>query len=717
MEKEDREEKRSSLRDLAYIFFRRKWVITGVFLSTVIPVTIYTLSLPPIYEAKSRLLVKPGRENIYVAPVGSPEGTHPPIIVQRVAEIINSEIEIIKSRVLLGRVIEEIGITKLFPHMLPENSMAAHAKETIPAEAAVNQALHNLAAERVSNTDVIEVAFRSHDPDLSANFVDTLVNRYLERHLEVHQSGQAYSFFRNQADLLEQKLKTATRKLAEFKKKYSIVSLDQRKRLTLEKYTEVNAAIKDNDASIKGTQKKIDKLREELTEISENRYLRQDQTTDPPVISTLKQRLAQLELTKADLMDKYKPDNYKVVGVDRAIAKAREMLAAEEEEFHGTVSTGLSTTHQKLEGDLLLHQANLEELHSRKAELERQLVEYGQELQRLSRLEPELQALERAASINEQNYKLYITKFEESRVSDAMDAAKMVSVNVLEPAVPPLGPVRINTVLNIFVSMCIGGIAGLGLAFLIEYFDHTFKTPQDVKDNLNLVVLGAIEELLQKEREDVEALAVSPKPPPNYQILKGNIMTHCKDKRINMLSVSSPTPQEGCSRVALNLAAALTKDHGHRVLLVDANLRHPYLHAAFNLTSSPGFSDIILEEVNIDEALKQSVIPNLSILTAGSTPPNPMLIFESERLADLIEALKEKFDWIIFDCAPINVYPDSTVLASRLDGVVLVIQAENRRAEVAIQAKERLEQAGAKILGAVLNRRRYIIPEIIYRKL
>jgi len=94
-----------------------------------------------------------------------------------------------------------------------------------------------------------------------------------------------------------------------------------------------------------------------------------------------------------------------------------------------------------------------------------------------------------------------------------------------------------------------------------------------------------------------------------------------------------------------------------------------------------------------------------------------MVIFESPKLADLIEVLRKEFDWIIFDCAPINLYPDSTVLAPRVDGVVLVIQAENKRAEVAIQAKEHLEQAGAKILGAVLNRRRYIIPEIVYRRL
>lgn len=251
----------------------------------------------------------------------------------------------------------------------------------------------------------------------------------------------------------------------------------------------------------------------------------------------------------------------------------------------------------------------------------------------------------------------------------------------------------------------------------LEYFDHTFKVPEDIKDNLKVPVLGTIEDVPDEEREDLETLAISPEARPHYEILKSNIMMHAKEKGIKTLSICSPAAKEGSSTVALNLAASLTKDHGSRVVLVDANLRHPFLHSRFNLPTTPGFSDVIHEGTNVHEAIKQSVIPNLFVLTSGISPPNPMVIFESPKFAHLIEVLRREFDWIVFDCAPINIYPDSAVLASRLDGVILVIQAENKRAEVAIQAKEHLEQAGAKILGAVLNRRRHIIPEMVYRRL
>jgi capsular exopolysaccharide synthesis family protein len=718
MDKEHTQEERSSLRDLALILFRRKWVIIGALLSVAIPVTIYTFSVPAAYEASSRLLIKPGRENIYVAPVGDPVGQRPPTIIQRVSEVINSEIEILRSRVLIRRVVEQLRVAKLLPNSLPEDSMAAHAEDekSLPIEFAVDRALEGLSVGRVKGTDVIHVAFRSPDPDTSFNFVTTLTDFYLERHVEVHQNERSYDFFKAQSNQLEQELRAAARRLAAFRKKYGIVSFDQLKELIVEKYTDLDAEKKNNDMAMTVTQTRIDKLRQDLTEISENRYKSQSENTDPLVISVLKENLALLELEKVALAHKYKPENHDVVRTDDTIAKVREMLAAEQDEFHGAVVTGLSTAYQQTERELLVQETELEAYHSKGVGIESQLIEYGKKLERLGRLEPELRALERGVSVTEQNFKLYLTKFEESRVSDAMDAAKMVSVNILEPATVPLHPVPVNKALNFFVSLCIGGVAGLGLAFLLEYFDHSFKVPEDIKDNLKVALLGTIGDLPKKETGDLVTLAAGPAP-LHYQILKSNVMMYAGEKAIKTLSLCSPTLGEGSSTVALNLAVALAKDSGDRVVLVDANLRQPVVHTICNLSVSPGFSEVINEGTNIHEAMKQSVIPNLSVLTSGASPPNPMVIFESPKLNDMVEVLKSEFDWIIFDSAPIDIYPDTTVLARQLDGVALVIQAENMGAEVAIRAKELLEQAGAKILGAVLNRRRQIIPEKIYKRL
>jgi len=712
-----RQEKRSSLRDLAYVVFRRKWVILGTLLATFVPATIYTLTIPSVYEAKSHLLVKPGRENIYVSPVGSPEGTHPPTIVQRVAEVINSEIQILKSRVLIRRAIEETGIEELFPGGLSGDSRTAHAEASVPVEGVVDRALKSLSAQRLADSDVIEVVFRSHDPRIAADFLTKLLDLYLQRHVEVHRSGQSYDFFKGQSDQLEEKLRTADRRLSDFKKKYSIVSFDQLKKSTLEQYMATQAAKRENEAEIISVEEQLARLKEELAKIAKHRTVGQDESSDPPVISDLKRQLAALELDKARLMYQYKPNNYKVIQNKEAIAKVKEMLEGEEKKFHGSVRTGLSAIYENLEGQILANESRLVAFKSKQPEIEKRLIEYSQELERLGRLAPELQALERAVAVNEQNYRLYLTKFEESRISDAMDAARLVSVSILEPPTAPLGPLGVNRTLNLFLSLCLGGAAGLGLAFLIDYFDQSFKIPEDVEDNLKAPLLGTVNDLPDKETQDLQTLASQSAPPPHYEILKNNMIMKAQVKGMKVLSVFSPAPKEGASTIALNLASALTKDKGCRVLLVDANLRHPIVHSTFNLASSPGLVEVIHEGLDIHKAVRESVIPNLFLLTSGESPANPVVIFKSEKWVDLLEVLRKKFHWVILDGAPINLYPDATILAPRVDGAVLVIEAENKRAEIAIQAKEHLEEAGAKVLGAVLNRRRHVIPEMVYRRL
>ena len=711
-------EKRSSLRDLAYIFFRRKWIILGVLLATVIPVTIYSFQIRSVYEATSSLLVKPGKENIYVAPVGGPEGSAPPTIVQRVREVIQTEIEILKSRVVMKRTIEQIGVSELMSATAPDGSRTAHADTVGPSlETFVDRMLTRLSVEQVEGADAIQVGFKSPDPELSARFINTLIDIYLERHLEVHHSGKSYAFFRTQANQLEEKLKAASRRLAEFKKKYSITSFNQRKSLVLERYMETLAEKQKNDTRIKTTQETIERLQDSLNELPEHGYAFQEQFSDPPIISSLKQELAGLEVEKAELSHKFKPNNHQIVNLERRIDKIKEMLAEEEEKFHGTITNRTSPIREKLTGQIIEKKADLEALTKAAVELETQLIDYGQELERLGRLEPQLKSLERAVSVNESNYRLYLTKFEESRVSDAMDAAKIVSVSVLEPAVVPLKPLPIRRELNILVSLCVGLAAGLALAFLFEYFDHTLKLPEDVADNLAIPTLGAIGELPDAEKPDLQALAVSPKPPPHYQLLKNSIIRRAEDEKAKALSVCSPTREEGSSTVALHVAAALAKDSSQRVVLLDANLRHPALHNYANVSGGPGLSEVIDKDGDIRSVIQQSAIPNLFVIPSGVGPANPTAILESKKLAEVIETLKTDFDWVIADSAAVNLYADTGLLAPLLDGVVLVVQAENKRAEVAMQAKGRLEEAGATILGGVLNRRRYVIPEVVYRRL
>lgn len=171
---------------------------------------------------------------------------------------------------------------------------------------------------------------------------------------------------------------------------------------------------------------------------------------------------------------------------------------------------------------------------------------------------------------------------------------------------------------------------------------------------------------------------------------------------------------DGASTVARNLACSVAQKG--TVLLVDANLRSPSQHLAFGVPPEGGFSELAGRLTGLDGVIKSSSLPGLSLLTCGRIPEGSESL-DWAASQDVLKELRGKFDRIIIDTSPVSVYPDAAGLAKLCDGVILVLQAERTRWEVAEQVKRALEQCGCQILGVVLNRRKYHIPDWIYRRL
>lgn len=174
---------------------------------------------------------------------------------------------------------------------------------------------------------------------------------------------------------------------------------------------------------------------------------------------------------------------------------------------------------------------------------------------------------------------------------------------------------------------------------------------------------------------------------------------------------------EGASTVAAGLSRILGKGTTDRILLVDSNLRTSSVHKRFNTSKKAGLIDLIAGRANLEWVFKQTGTRNIYMVTSGNHTTNPLSIFESTRMDRFIHFSREKFRYAVFDSAPCNLFPDASVLSPKMDTVILVIEAEKTRWEVAQRAKEELEKAGAKILGVVLNKRKYYIPRSIYRRL
>jgi non-specific protein-tyrosine kinase len=185
-----------------------------------------------------------------------------------------------------------------------------------------------------------------------------------------------------------------------------------------------------------------------------------------------------------------------------------------------------------------------------------------------------------------------------------------------------------------------------------------------------------------------------------YRSLRTNLSFYSLDKPIRSLVVTSPAKAEGKSDTVANLAVTMAQS-GRKTILVDCDLRRPLLHTFFDVQTEPGFTNIILDEA-VDLPLQETGIENLWLLTSGPKPPNPADLLGSRKTDQLLEKLKEMADIILFDAPPVIAVTDAAVLGAKVDGVLLVINAGQTRRDHAERAKELLEKARVRVVGATL---------------
>jgi protein-tyrosine kinase len=202
-----------------------------------------------------------------------------------------------------------------------------------------------------------------------------------------------------------------------------------------------------------------------------------------------------------------------------------------------------------------------------------------------------------------------------------------------------------------------------------------------------------------------------------YQKMSSTLRTFDSDRQIKTVLFLSSVHGEGTSSVCAQFARTIAQGKGEKVLLVDANLRSPTLHEFFDLEREHGLTELLESGDATDAVIRQTGIPGLSVITAGAPAQDAPRLLASPHLKKLLSEWKERYSWIIFDTSPVLAYADAVVLGRLLDGIVLVVQAGKTRWEVIRKAQEILKNAKVNILGVVLNKRQYVIPKPIYRRL
>lgn len=188
-----------------------------------------------------------------------------------------------------------------------------------------------------------------------------------------------------------------------------------------------------------------------------------------------------------------------------------------------------------------------------------------------------------------------------------------------------------------------------------------------------------------------------------YRVLRTNLQFSAVDKPLKTILVTSSVPQEGKSMVIANLAISIAST-GNKTLLVDADLRRPKQHKNYLLENHIGLSNFLAENLPLDTVINPTKVDTLHVITSGPVPPNPAEILGSERMNKFIEEVSSIYDTVLFDTPPVNSVADASILSSRMDGVILVVEAGSTEREAVIIAKQQLEKVNARILGVVLNK-------------
>ena len=314
----------------------------------------------------------------------------------------------------------------------------------------------------------------------------------------------------------------------------------------------------------------------------------------------------------------------------------------------------------------------------------------------------QLNQLQSTLALYQEIYSNLLNSYESIRLARLQNTPNVVQVELAAPNYRPIRPQPLN---NIGLGGAVGLMIAAGIVFLIEYLDDTIKTPDDISRLFNLPVIGYIAEMSQ-DLNDKGSVYVNEEPrspvTEAFRSLRTNIEFAGVDQPLRTIMVASANPSEGKTTVAVNLAMVFAQS-GKDVVIVDADLRRPKVHRFLGISNRAGLSDVFLNSRTVQAIERPWKETKLSVITSGSLPPNPSELLASDKMLRFIESLKQEKEISIIDSPPF-VVSDASVLASRVDGVVLVVQPGKTHVDSIRASVEQLSRVEAKILGVVFNR-------------
>jgi capsular exopolysaccharide synthesis family protein len=553
--------------------------------------------------------------------------------------------------------------------------------EAVP-RALVNRLLAGLTVTPVRSSNLVEVSFESFDPELAAQVANAVVEEYLK--FSAKKSFErwvgAESYLQEEIADLQAQLETSEKELYDFARTNQVVDLEDRNNIIATRLTELNADL----AEIKGERIAAESLYQQLREGKAESFPAVLQNEE---IASLTGQLAGLRSEYARLSQTYTDAYPKLQELKSQIATVQ----ATREEALGKVVSGFETRYKAL--------------IDREQRLAKAVDEQKQELLNLQDRAIQYNILKREWETNSGLYSGLLERMKEVGVAAGM---KQDTASIIDRAIAPPAPFAPSLTRNLAIALMLGLGGGFGLAMLLNMLDSTVRHTEDIERLVHLPNLGLLPKLDPKRlpagASSLDLAAATQRSSSlaeAFRSLRTSLMFATPGGTAKVLAVSSATPGEGKSTSAANLAVVLAQT-GASVLLVDADLRKPRLHAVFKVPRGPGLTDQLVQ-MEGDTMIHTTSVENLSFLAAGTLPPNPAELLSSAELDRLLEQLSRRFDHIVIDTSPVMGLADPVVLSTKVDGVVLVCAAGRLGRGALREAVKRLRAVDAPLLGATLN--------------
>jgi capsular exopolysaccharide synthesis family protein len=668
------------LRDYWNVVRRRRGLAFLIFLLILAAGTARVVLQRPVYQATAQILIERQIPSVL-------EFEQHPRTSQAWDDFYQTQYRLLQSRLLARQVVERIGLLHDPEFGGPRSTTeVSAARQATPGaspvmEQAIDAFLAALGIEPIRDSQMVAVSFLAGRPELAAQAVNTLAEAYIQQTLEFRYrvSAEAGSWLTDEANEQARKVQAAEAALQEFKEKEGLVSIDERRTLVEQRLKDLGSAL---------TAAKTRRLHKEALYGQMQAAVNPEElpgAMDSPLIQGLRAELAQLERQGAQLAAQgYLDQHPEAVRLNRQIEGTRQKIALEARR----VVRAAQNDYAAATGEEARVADALEATKSESLELAKRGLRYDA-------LKRDLEASQRLAD-------QLVARQKQTDVARDIRAS---NVHVVDPAIVPRDPVRPRPVRDMLLAVLLGLACAVAAAFVRDYCDTSVGRPSDVR-RLGLPLLGVIPETTARNIPLIAARGQRREPfAEGYRLLRASLRAP-QDGHGQILLVTSTLAGEGKSLTSVNLALTLAGSE-ERVLLIDADLRRPVLHALLHSKPVPGLVDVMTNRATPAQAIRRVDGTRLSFLPCG-TPieRSPADVLASGAMRALLARLRPQYDRIVLDTPPAGAIADALVLSRLADGVLVVAHSGKVARGELLHVLDRLASAGAPLWGVILNRAR-----------